>query len=314
MRAQLLGLLAESLIHAGSGQSASFVDLPVSREAATGHPTIPGSSLKGALLDLARRRWRPKAPPEGAPASDPADASGDQKKKEQKPRTRAEVVFGTAGHAGDLVVADARLVLLPVRSLTSVYAWVTCPYIIERLVRDHARAGLPVPRALDRVALNEVERGKALFNDGDYQFLEERQFAHQGALPAGLVELVAPLVAHEATRARLGAQMAVLHDHDFAWFARYGLAVAARNHLHEVKKTSENLWYEESLPPDSVLYALLCARGGDSLVQVSGLFEETPYLQVGGNETVGQGWFAVSFAGSSAGGGETANDAAGGAE
>ena len=307
MKAQLLGMLAESPIHSGSGQSTSFVDLPVSREAATDHPSIPGSSLKGALLDLARRRWqcRPDASvaadtgasesaTDNAPSGATPELLGDKNAAGSASRPRAQRVFGTAGHAGDLVVTDARLLLLPVRSLTSVYAWVTCPYIIERLVRDRARARLPAISNLDMAPLDNIKRGEALFADDGELFLEERQFTHRGRLPAGLLDLVEPLVAHETTRARLSAQIAVLSDHDFAWFARYGLAVSARNQLDPEKKTSENLWYEESLPPDSVLYTLLCARGGDSLDLVSELFEEIPYLQVGGNETVGQGWFAIA--------------------
>ncbi|MBC7326081.1 MAG: type III-B CRISPR module RAMP protein Cmr4, partial [Moorella sp. (in: Bacteria)] len=84
---------------------------------------------------------------------------------------------------------------------------------------------------------------------------------------------------------------------EFAYFARYGLAVNARNVLNDATKTSENLWYEETLPPDSLFYALLLARAGKerALANLAGLFGQRPYLQVGGNETVGQGWCAVSW-------------------
>ena len=60
-------------------------------------------------------------------------------------------------------------------------------------------------------------------------------------------------------------------------------------------KRSRNLWYEETLPPDTVLYALLAGRSGGALGSLDALFpEDDPYLQAGGNETVGQGWFAVA--------------------
>lgn len=264
MNAQIWGLLAESPIHAGSGQSTGFVDLPVNREAATDHPIIPGSSIKGALRDLARQR-----------------------RLEDLDRT-----FGIPEHAGDAIVSDARLVMLPVRSMTSIYRWVTCPYIIERLLRDRQRAGQGDTK-LDLTALRAVKPGQALASDDGVLFLEERQFLRAGALPKGLLPLVESLIVHAATRERLRTQLVVLHDEDFAWFARYGLAVTARNHLHEERKTSENLWYEEALPPDTVLYVLLCERGERGLASLRSLFEATPYLQVGGNETVGHGWLAV---------------------
>ena len=73
------------------------------------------------------------------------------------------------------------------------------------------------------------------------------------------------------------------------------LALQARNVLDDETKQSKNLWYEETLPPDTVMHALIAARTPAALETVSSLFpEEDPYLQAGGNETVGQGWFAVS--------------------
>lgn len=266
MKTAMLGLLAETPVHPGTGRGMGVVDLPVAREAATDYPVLVGSSLKGALRDKKRRQ-------------DGAEESADQ-------------LFGEQNRAGDLLVSDGRLLLLPVRSLTSAYRWATCPHLIERYRRDLARAGLaPQPPKAD------VEAGKALTKaDGDHLFLEERQFSIAGPPPSELVEALDPLVLHEDTRQRLPQQLAVLHDDDFAWFARYGLAVQARNKLKDDTKESRNLWYEETLPPDTVMYALIAGRNGDPGDEMGSLFppDSDPYLQVGGNETVGQGWFAVA--------------------
>ena len=56
-------------------------------------------------------------------------------------------VFGpdtgqASDHAGALLVGDARLVLLPVRSLTTHFKWVTCPALLDRLRWDTARLGV----------------------------------------------------------------------------------------------------------------------------------------------------------------------------
>ncbi len=271
MNTQIVGLLAETSIHPGAGQSSGIIDLPVAREAATDYPVVPGSSLKGALLGLARH-------------------SG---KLDTAERDR---VFGKAesgndgGGAGVLLVSDARLLLLPVRSLSSAYKWVTCPHLVERFARD-ARRGGDAPAALGCEVAEGNYRGAG---DGDL-FLEERQFSRDGALPEKLVETVGALISHDKTRARLATQVVVLHDNDFAWFARYGLAVQARNVLDEEKKTSKNLWYEETIPPDALFYTLLAERQSGILTAVKRLFDSHPYLQVGGNETVGMGWFAVAF-------------------
>ncbi len=44
----LVGMLAETFVHPGIGQNEGAIDLPVAREAITGYPYIPGSSMKGA--------------------------------------------------------------------------------------------------------------------------------------------------------------------------------------------------------------------------------------------------------------------------
>ncbi len=268
MKTTMLGLLAETAIHPGSGRGMGVVDLPVAREAATDYPVIVGSSLKGALRDKANTYG--------------LDISR---------------IFGEQEKAGELLVSDGRLLLLPVRSLTASYRWATCPHILERYSRDLTRAGLsPLPGKQD------VEEGKALAAGEGDMFLEERQFCINGKLPGGLVASIEPLILHEDTRSRLGDQIVILNDNDFAWFVRYGLSVQARNKLGDGKK-SKSLWYEETLPPDTVMYALISGRSDDALGALDGLFPSNdPYLQVGGNETVGQGWFAVNSRSANVGG------------
>lgn len=274
MKTALLGLLAETPIHPGCGRSMGVVDLPVAREAATDYPVIAGSSLKGALRDKAE-----------------AVIAGDVEKR-----------FGKSDQAGDLLVADARLLLLPVRSLTGAYRWLTCPHLLERFRRDLARAGLePLPPTIT------VDPGSAITTGTGHLFLEERQFTIQAPREedfSALVNAIQPLLAHEASRKRLASQIAVLHDDDFAWFVRYGLAIQARNVLEDGSKKSTNLWYEETLPPDTVMYTLVICRQSDSITSLQTMFPaEGAYLQAGGNETVGQGWFAVSLRLAANGGG-----------
>ena len=273
MKTAMLGLLAETSVHPGSGRGVGVVDLPVARETATDYPVLVGSSLKGALRD----KMKTTAP------------------DEEKTR------FGNPQEAGDLMVSDGRLLLLPVRSLTGSYRWATCRHLVERFGRDMARAGLdPKPD------VPSVGQGTALTAGSGELFLDERQFSivnePDDRLPA-LAAAMEPLLLHHETKTRLPDQIAVLNDNDFAWFARYGLCIQARNKLDGATKRSESLWYEETLPPDTVMYALISGRTDDALNALDSLFPDTdPYLQVGGNETVGQGWFAVRTQRAHAGG------------
>lgn len=275
MNTRLIALFSETPIHVGSGEATGFLDLPVAREAATDYPVVPGSGLKGALRDLARSH--------GCADSDLED------------------VFGHPDGAGGLLVSDARLLLLPVRSLHGAFRWVTCGHLLERLERDTRRAGT----AVGGIIPQDLQPGGYNGSGPKQLFLEERQFTRSGDVPRAVLNALEPLFFHESTRARLGERLVILHDDDFAWFARYGLMVSARNKLDEEKKTSENLWYEETVPPDTLFTTLVAERRKetDALARLLGLFEEKPYLQVGGNETIGQGIFAIKVTANGGGAG-----------
>lgn len=265
MKTILLGMLAETAIHPGTGRSGGVIDLPVAREAATDYPFIAGSSLKGAFRDKT-----------------------ETAKEKEKGKELADKWFGKANSAGELLVSDARLLLLPVRSLTGSYRWLTCTHILERLCRDMWRAGLTFDAGVP-----EVDKGNVHTCGSGKIYLEERQLSI-GPEPDGkLIKILAALIPHAVTRGRINKTLAVVSDDDFAWFARYALPVQARNVLDDETKQSKNLWYEESLPADTLMYAVVAGRNNAAEETLKSLFEDDAYIQVGGNETVGAGWFAV---------------------
>lgn len=273
MKSCIIGLLAETSLHPGTESSAGVIDLPVAREVATGYPVMVSSGLKGAMKDMARQSW-------------PKDSKGNDD-------PRLGTVFGLQNSAGAVALSDARLLLLPARSLTGHYKWITCPYLLERYQRDRELAGLPSAFDIPR----PVEKGTVIANGQGQLFLEELSFNIVNEDIAGLVKSISPLIRHQSVRDRLAGQLVVLGDDDFTYYASYGLQVNARNILHEETKISQNLWYEESIPSDSLFYALIISRPGreDALKEIQQLFAAQPYLQLGGNETIGQGWCAIKW-------------------
>jgi CRISPR-associated protein Cmr4 len=262
MTTEIIGLLAETYIHPGAGQAAGAIDLPVARERTTQYPVIAGSGMKGALLDSAR-----------------SNGLAEETNR----------LFGQQDNAGQVLISDARLLLLPVRSLASSYFWLTCPYLLERFSRDAERAGKGI--AVGDVAPSSDD--KVLATDTGDIFLEERLFSVERPAPEALITAIGRLVPRDDTRARLGKQLAVITDDAFAWFAKYALPVQARNVLNEDTKTSKNLWYEEALPPDTLMYFVVGERANGAAAEIAAHLAGRRYLQTGGNETVGQGWFAV---------------------
>ena len=270
MASTIMGMLAETNLHPGTGQVSVAVDLPVAREKTTDYPVIVGSSLKGALRD-----------------------SVEQHQKAGSSELDIEKMFGSPNHAGAVAVTDGRLLLLPVRSLNSHYKWVTCPYLLERYQRDCGLAGVPV-ETFDLQSFNLKDAEAASSGKGRL-YLEDAHFEIIESELAPLAEAIKPLIKHSSVKKRLTENLVVINDQEFSFYARYALAVNARNQLDE-QKISQNLWYEETIPPDTLFYALLLARPGEesSLGSLVELFRQHPYLQVGGNETIGQGWASVS--------------------
>ncbi len=265
----LLGMLAESNLHPGTGQSSGVVDLPVARERPTGFPQLPDTSLKGAL------RQRDKD--DGLTWID--EVYGNEK------------ITG----AGELIVSSGRLLLLPLRRLDGPYAWATCPLLLERFWRDHRRCFKDAEPFLETY-IPKVNDGDFLsVNGAERLHLEERVFKRSGAPDRSIAPAIAHLISADGKSApagRLAEQLAILSDKDFGWFCENGLPVQARNKLDD-DKISEDLWYEETLPPDTLLYAILGARHVERTQHYDGFLAELdkrPYLQIGGNETVGQGW------------------------
>ena len=269
MNSIMLGLLAETSLHPGSDTTGGVVDLPVAREATTSYPVIMGSGLKGALRELF---------------------------EEKRSKDQAQEIFGKAEAAGNISITDGRLLLLPVRSLSGSHRWVTCPYILERLQRDLHRIGLQPE--IPQLAPGEAE---AIVGPPAIQglYLEELSFKAESRPEQikSIVDAITPLIYHQSVQKRLLDQLVVVSDDDFSHFARYGLPVNARNVLNQDTKTSNNLWYEETIPADSVFYSILTERAGkpEQLSRLQEMINEVTYIQVGGNETIGQGWCAMTY-------------------
>ena len=285
MQHALLGLIAETSIHAGAGKSVGVIDLPIMREAHTGWPCVFGSAMKGAL--------RAKASQENSPWI--VDVFG--------PDTN-----NASAHAGALAVGDARLLLLPVRSLTTHFKWVTCPSLLRRASADAARLGL---KQADISKLGKMGEDEALtpHQDGSL-FLEEFHFKARRQELGALIDWLASFVDPQFAQ-RLSDQLVIVSDNMFTHIVKYATAVTPHIAIDNERKTVKGgaLWYEETLSPETVFYVTLAADASrrnakefsaqQVLDAATGLFPpDRPYLQIGGNETVGMGWCRVNKVGS----------------
>jgi len=268
-------------LHVGSGRGVGFIDLPIMREKVTGWPLVPGSSVKGVMREHFVRK--------------------------DKDNDLIKAAFGKGGddmgNAGALVLSDARIVCLPVRSLYGTFAFAACPLVLERLKRDldsarHKSGPVEMSFEDDEVVVtteSKVERnGNVLLEDLDFSIITDNGETNEWAeLLAGL------LFPNDATwQGIFKERFIILSNNCFSFLSETGTEVNARIKIDQEKKivVGGALWYEESLPSETILAGLAwCDRdySGKGITQEK-IFSEfcpdkTLNLQIGGKATVGKG-------------------------
>jgi len=266
---RLILLHALTPLHVGTGQAVGNVDLPIAREKATGFPIVPASALKGVLRDyFTAHSWATQA-------------------------------FGDTDQAGAWVFTDLRILCLPVRSFFGVFAYATCPLILERL-RRHAEAfgitgfeNLSVAVDGTQIALT---RDSALHKDGKV-YLEDLDLAVKTGQQ---VDTVAQAIADKlqlggGERSHFMARFAVVSNDVFTFLSETATEVVARVRLEDNTKTvaSGGLWYEEAVPAEAIFYGFVGATSAEP--SLASLQIDQP-LQIGGDATIGRGLCKVVIA------------------
>jgi len=295
---KLLTLQAITFLHPGTGQTTGVVDLPIQREVHTGYPMFASSGLKGSLRDKAERLFG-------------------------KNHDKVLTTFGAATDtdnpsAGALALTDARILAFPVRSLQQVFVWITCPMVLKRLARDAALIGLSgLPPTIDDIAPEHAWVADTTEYPDDTLILEELAFhveASKAVQVNAVANFISPLLQQNAGFD--AKRLVIISNTDFQYLVQHATQVSARIKLNEDKTTTGgggNLWYEETLPPETLLYAFaLChsprtnnadeAKDAPYIAGVLDELQQDHHLQIGGNETVGQGWCCIHLSGMDKGG------------
>ena len=282
-----LFLYAVSPVHMGAGQAVGVIDNPIQRERHTGHPCFAGSGIKGAVRH-------------GFTA-----IGGDA--------THIDHLFGPdAGssdlHAGAVSFGDAQLVALPVRSLKNGYIYATCPQAISRAQRLLKLIGISTDWPLLTVAEGACLLANPALLSGDKLHLEAFEYTAKVSpeLPKLAEDLASRALpdhpAYAFFRDKLKADLVVLSDTDFAYFAQNAMLIEPHVRIDPGTGTAKDggLFYTENLPPESLLVAPLLAsqtRTGKKeghlaaeavMSQITAVIDGK-LLQIGGDVTTGRG-------------------------
>lgn len=253
-------------MHVGSGDANyGVVDKLVQRDPVTNYPTIHPSSLKGALREHFEQQpgWK--------------KGSGNINLIFGK-----EAIGGTDSETGEYKFLGADLVSLPVR----------CNFQQFVMALNKTQADLLNQKAellVNKKIFENVKAATQLFfkaNEPDYDVFAED------------IKISSKVVHQKVLKAKSGLKSfdekyATFTNEDFKTITK-NLPVIARNYIED--GTSENLWYEEIVPHQSVFLTFIAETE-----TLKSEFEEilvNSIVQVGGNATIGYGlckFYKVTF-------------------
>ncbi len=283
--------ICETPLHAGAGGGIG-TELPIQREEHTLFPKIEASGIKGAFREVFERKKTDKGLDPDLIAVFGHPKNGDE-------------------NAGALGLTDARLLLFPVRSRQGVFAWVTCPRVLTRFIRDLKvsvanEGGESVKNLMDLVAAVPKDKPSVPSNSviaSDRVFLEEYSIRVEvdkatSALATNLAKLL--------DISELPGQFVIIPDDYFSDFVQHCTEIQTRIRIGENGVVDDGaLFTEEHLPAESVLYALAMAhpeftdseklkqenRDRRSAKKILKIFtDDLPEIvQIGGSATLGKG-------------------------
>ncbi len=293
MKLQAYLVHALSPLHAGVGHAADVIDLPIARMKATGIPIVPGSSVKGVLREK-RSEVLPKV------------LAGERRMHpawQELLSTFGPETDEAALHGGAVVIGDARLLALPVRTFRGTFAWVTSPLLLQLANHDMGTTH-PIPTfgaargAKFWPAIPQVEPCCCVQNDRVYL-----QDIDLEATPDANVAVWANELAPAMLRGQpdiFTKRFVVVDDESMAFLWETGTQVDQRIRIDSGTGTVAKgaLWLEESLPPETLMIGLALAdksrRNGKTMLPEKVLTVALPaegeqILQLGGKATTGRG-------------------------
>jgi len=266
-------------LHAGVGSGLGVIDLPIQREKHTNFPKIEASTLKGCF----RNSFENKA------------NSDEDKKKIHLAFGCDECDLKIKEFAGALGFSDARILLFPIKSVKGIFAYVTCPYIINRFNSEISKKVLSEVNELiiSKNSLLDLKNGDIL--------LEEYAF---NVTKSDKVKKLADEISKIVNIKNLEQRLVVLPDDEFTEFVSHSTEVITRNKINNetgtVDSKSGGLFTEEYLPAETVLYSLIFF--GNSIEKFKDITprewfikNRADVLQVGGNSTLGKGIVEVKI-------------------
>lgn len=278
-------------LHMGSGSSLSYIDLPIQRERHTSFPIMAASGIKGVFRNLAHRKWDDKE--------------------------IINIIFGPEDgnqYSSCISFTDAKILLYPVRSLKGIFAWITCPFVINRFKKELENLTNTNPNS--DFNFNKIEDDQIIVSKDSLLKITENKVA--------LEEFVFQIINNENDNLKkltnlikenieldeikdLEKRVAIVSDDVFTNFVNYAVEVRTRIKIDQITGVVEEgaLFTLELIPSEAIFYNFLFIgepkinnksnndnkiKNDDIKNKFKELFNQNLILQFGGDETIGLGF------------------------
>jgi len=300
----ILCLTAITPLHPGAGSGLGLIDNPIVRERTTGFPFIQAPSLKGVMRAEAENVWKNNA---------------DKKK--------SHCLFGpersgSDHHEGALVLNDARILAMPVRSFKGLFVWVTSPQVLYRFFRDFSMTGRTIKennsekndwKYMEWLAevKQKAENKVQIVNGGQSQllinsklFLEEYEISAESNPKLNILSgyLSVSFFDDKFLQDLFKTNLVVLNDDIFRYFVEHATQIEANIAIDQDTGTTSkgSLRYTEFLPEQTLFYSSYRLSGQDYSKKNQNpaklheeLIKEINFLQIGGDGTTGKGFIHI---------------------
>ncbi|PWJ95335.1 CRISPR-associated protein Cmr4 [Oceanotoga teriensis] len=238
MKSEFFYIKALTPIHAGSGETLGYVDMPIQREQHSDIPKIEASTLKGCIKNKVYKLEKIY-----------------EENTNEETKIKYELVFGSEkgeDRASFLGFTDAVLLFFPVKSDKDIFKLITCPYLLNRWVND-----------LDEIKeeIKEIKEGEyvSLFEDKDKNkkiYLEEYVFNKSEIFNGESEGKEISKLLKSKIKGIEENKIVILNDTDFIDLVNMYTEVITRNKIDSFTGVSAKtgLFTEEYLPSETILY------------------------------------------------------------
>ena len=194
---------------------------------------------------------------------------------------------------GELQFGDGRILLLPVRSAKGIFAWVTCPYVLDRFIRECVEEQNRVEWETLLTEAFKLIDTKAILLDSNSDIAVEQSvviledFKFEVGTEVGMLNI-------ENIPERLKKHILIITDEVFSYFCEMATEIITRIRIGDDGVVEDGaLFTEEFVPEETVFYTVMQAKKEifeDWKKIISYQDENNNIIQLGGNTTLGKGF------------------------